>query len=248
MIKSDKPFKLKSSKDSFRKLKILIYGPSGTGKTILVGSAAAVPVLCPVLGTDIEGGMTSLASYDYGEDTIDLTDVNSFTEGAESYMRVHKYLTSKENTYATAIMDSATELQQMVLDECLIEARKKEPDLHIWNRVTSKMRKAVRQIRDLPIHVLVTALERQVKDETKGIMVRQPALQGKISEEMPGFFDIVGKMEIKKNKAGEVVRILHFESDGSFVAKDRTGALGKKMENPTMEKIWNLIREKHKLD
>ena len=246
MIKSNLPFKLYDNrKDNFKKLKCLFYGPSGVGKTVLAGSISVVPGLGPVLGVDVEGGMTSLASFDY--DSIDLTRVKSFTACDESYMKIHKYLVGPDNEYASTILDSLTELQQMVVEECLQELGKKQPDLAVWNLVTGKMRKAVRRIRDLPIHVVATALDRQVKDESTGMMIRQPSLNGKMSEELPGFFDIVARLDIKKNKEGKLVRVAFFEGDGTFRAKDRTGALGRVMEEPTMEKMWNLIREKHKL-
>lgn len=243
MIKSDVPFGLYNGEENFRKLKCLFYGPSGVGKTVLAGSISAVPCLSPALGQDIEGGMTSLSSFGY--DDIDLTRINSFTCGQDSFMRVYKYLASPENKYGSTILDSLTELQALIIDEALLEEGKKKPDLAVWNLVAGKTRKVVRRIRDLPIHVVVTALDRQVKDESTGIMVKQPALVGKMSEELMGYFDIVGRLETKRTKEG-LVRVAYFEGDETFRAKDRTHSLGKKMENPTMEKIWSLIREKHK--
>lgn len=245
MIKSKTPFKLYNGEENFKKLKCLFYGPSGVGKTVLGGSMSVVPALGPSLGIDIEGGMTSLAAFGY--DSIDLTRVNAFTSSDESFMKVYQFLCGPDNIYASAILDSITELQAMVVDESLKEAGKKQPDLAVWNLVTGKMRKAIRRIRDLPMHVVTTALERQVKDEGTGVMVRQPSLNGKMSEELPGYFDIVARIDTKRGKEGKLIRVAHFEGDDTFRAKDRTGALGRTMEDPTMDKIWNLIREKHKL-
>lgn len=245
MIKSERPFKLYASKENFKKIKFLFYGRSGTGKTVLSSSASAVPDLGPVLGVDMDGGMLAATANGYTD--IDLTKVDSFTASEDSYMQVHKYLVGPDNEYSTAILDSLTEMQQLVVTECLRESGKKQPDWPVWGLVTGKMRAAVRRIRDLPIHVIATALDRQVKDEQTGMMVCQPSLNGKMAEEIPGFFDVVARLAIKKNKEGKLVRVAYFEGDGTFVAKDRTNSLGRVMEDPTIEKMWDLIRKKHPL-
>lgn len=245
MIKSKKPFKIYDSQENFKKIKILFYGKSGTGKTVLAGSACVVPDLGSVLGVDMDGGMLAATANGYND--IDLTKVDSFTTTEDSYMQVHQYLVSADNEYSAAILDSLTEMQQLVLTEALKSQNKAQPDWPVWGLVTGKMRAAVRRIRDLPIHVIATALEKQVQDTQTGMMVCQPSLNGKMAEEIPGFFDVVARLAIKKNKEGKLVRVAYFESDGTFVAKDRTNSLGRVMENPTIEKMWDLIRQKHPL-
>ena len=95
-VKSSMPFELYNGQDNFKKLKCLFYGPSGVGKTVLAGSIALMPDLGPVIGGDIEGGMTSLVAAGYA-DGIDLTRIDSFTATDRSYMKLHKHLVGPNN-------------------------------------------------------------------------------------------------------------------------------------------------------
>ena len=51
--------------DNFSQLKMMIYGESGLGKSVLAGSICVTEEGAPTLGLDVEGGMTSLAAFGY---------------------------------------------------------------------------------------------------------------------------------------------------------------------------------------
>ena len=197
--------------------------------------------------------MTSLASFGYTDrDKIRFTKVSSFRDGERPFSQRREYLVSNANMFGGTIIDSASELQAMLIKEICIEDGKPDPDLKVWSKVTGRMRDEIRAIRDLDLHVIVTALEKQVRDEQTGMMHIVPSLSGKMGNELPAYFDVVGWLTTQVFD-GETKRVIYFDpvSPGiitPFLAKDRTGALGKGIIEPTMSKIFKLIRERHNLN
>lgn len=252
VIESDLPFEEYDLEDNFRKLKILLYGESGLGKSVLAGSICDVDGIGLTLAQDVEGGMTSLAAFGYTDrDKIRFTKVKSFSKGEGAFTARREHLVSNANKFGATIIDSTSELQAMLLKEVLEEDNKTDADLKVWNKITARMRDEIRTIRDLDIHVVTTALEKQIRDEQTGMMKIVPSLSGKMGNELPAYFDVVGWMTTQVFD-GETKRVVYFDPAAPgvitpFLAKDRTGALGKGMIEPTMPKIFKLIREKHNL-
>ena len=56
-----------------------------------------------------------------------------------------------------------------------------------------QLRRLIRNFRDLPVHVLLTALAKQDIEPKVG-NVMKPALSGKLADELPGIVDVVGYM------------------------------------------------------
>jgi len=110
---------------------------------------------------------------------------------------------------------------------------------------TNQMRKLVRAFRDLPMNVVFTALEQEVKDEVTGEMFTRPALTAKLAEDVLGYVDIVGyyytRLVREEGKDDRIERILQVQPFKNRQAKDRSGRLGNGLINPTFTRIMNLI-------
>jgi len=108
---------------------------------------------------------------------------------------------------------------------------------------TNQMRKLVRAFRDLPMNVIFTALEKEVKDDTTGELYTRPALTDKLSEDVYSYVDIVGYYYTRQNKDDEskLDRILQVQPFKNRTAKDRSGRLGNGVMNPTFKRIMSLI-------
>lgn len=108
---------------------------------------------------------------------------------------------------------------------------------------TNQMRKVVRAFRDLPMNVIFTALEKEVKDDLTGELYTRPALTDKLSEDVYSYVDIVGYYYVKQNKDDETKldRILQVQPFKNRTAKDRSGRLGNGVLNPTFKRIMALI-------
>ena len=220
---------------------ILIYGDSGTGKTILSGSADAVPEMRKVLVVDVEGGTLSLKDKFPEVETVRVASWDKMQE-------VYNELSLPGHGFNTVVIDSLSECQKLSMDRIMRKLVDQYPDreesvpqLREWNINIEQTRKFVRLVRDLPLSTIFTALCREDRHPTRGTIRRKPSLSGKVSDEVAGFLDIVTYLYFKEVD-GELKRWLLCSSTEDTVAKDRTDKLPKAIESPTMETIWNLIK------
>lgn len=216
-------------------VKMLVYGQPGVGKTYFSSSAPKA------LFVDVEGGTLSIKNAGRN---IDIVKVNKFAD----IFQIHKFLMSGQHNYQTVIVDSLTELQKKSLDGIIEEAYRKDPlkrdpdiaELRDWSKNTAQLRKAVRYFRDLPMHVIFTALEKEVKDEQTGALRVGPDLTPKLQSDVAGYLDIIAHMSAREKEDG-ILRQMLFQPTGKYMAKDRSGKLGKVLKNPTFPMILDLI-------
>lgn len=218
----------------------LFYGPPGVGKTVLAGSADAVPEMRPVLLIDVEGGTMSLR-HTYPD--VQVVRVQSW----DDMQRVYDALYSGQHDYKTVVLDSLTEIQKFSMYNIMRALLKKEPDrdpdipgMREWGKNIEQIRRLVRAFRDLPMHTIFTALVAIDKDAKTGVAQARPSLSGKLSAEVGGFVDIVGYVYTKVVD-GEITRAMLTQGTDRHIAKDRSGKLPQVLEFPTMEKIYEYV-------
>lgn len=219
----------------------LIYGSSGIGKTILAGSASAVPEMSPVIFLDIEGGTLSLRQR-YPD--VERVRIKSIKELFDTY----KALKAGEGNYKTVVLDSITETQQTgmhgpggIMQAAIAKDSDRDPDLPgigEFGKSTQMMRKLIRAFRDLPMNTIFTSLDRV--ERVKGREFIKPSLTAKLSDEIAGFLDIVAYLYKKEDDAGNVKRYLCTVATDTIVAKDRTDMLPPVLESPIMEDIYSI--------
>jgi len=222
-------------------LKILIYGDTGTGKTWLAGSAAAVEELRPVLYADFEDGVLSIRDRD-----VDLLPVRDYNDLREMSALLQQPDPDDEDSlkYKTVVIDSLTELYQLNMEVQLRAEQRPQsvPELRDWLKCTQKMRRFLRHIRGLPIHFITTCQARIITDEVTGAISRGPDLPGKLAGQVGHYFDIVGFLDASLDRGGETVtRSLQVQPYKRVIAKDRSGVFELGIENPTMQKIYEEI-------
>jgi len=201
-------------------LKMVIYGASGTGKTVF-GSTAPKPIFL-----DAEAGLLSIA-----EKKIDSIKIEKFSDIQDAFM----FLKAGGHGYETVIIDSLTEIQKKSMDTILEKDSKvkdDKPQIHHWGMNIEQIMRLCRNFRDLPMNVIFIALEAQEKNEETGIITKTLALQGKsLPQQIMGFVDLVGYIEArevgKKDNSleKEIVRAIRFQPSLSVNAKDRSGKL-----------------------
>lgn len=181
----------------------LVYGDSGVGKTVFASTAPR-----PILWLEAEGGTHSI-----GDKTdIDVAQVQSL----ETYRETLKFLEANPGLYKTLVVDSLTEssagLLKEIMRQAVIDDEERdefEPHFAEWRKLTEIMREIIRAYRDLPMHLVVTALEREDTDEMTSRVKVRPRLSPALADELPGFMDFVGYMYSKgdiidaKKKDGE---------------------------------------------
>ena len=226
-------------------INMLIYGESGVGKTTFAGSADAVPDLRPILFVDIEGGTFSLQNLGYD---VDVVRVSSWNEMQELYNALHE----GNHKYQTVVLDSLTEIQKFNMYQVMADlvANKPEADPDIpgmreWGKNIEQIRRFVRAFRDLPMHTIFTALQKEEKDDRTGVRWTKPSLSGKLASEVAAFLDIVVYYYQKEvhDDEGNLVnkRFLLTQKTAQQVAKDRSGRLPIVIEDPNMKAIFELM-------
>jgi hypothetical protein len=223
-------------------LKVLIYGEPGVGKTRAAGSADAVEALSPVLFVDIEGGTYSLRK---AFPNVQRVRVQSMDE----MQRVYDQLRRGTN-YKTVVLDSLTEIQKFSMDKIMEAAHAKDPDkididapqLQQWGRNTEQTRRLIRAFRDLPMHVIATALVHEERDPRSNIIIKRPFFQGQLRQQAPGFFDLVlymYKTVSSRNGETTVKRLMLTMGTDTCVAKDRSDTLPPVITDPDIQTIFN---------
>jgi hypothetical protein len=229
------------------KLNMLIYGNYGAGKTLLAGTADAVPEMRKVLFLDIEGGTFTLKHKFPNTDVLRITNWNQM---ADIYDELRAGLHSE---YNTIVIDSLTEAQVFNLDEVMRELVKNKPDrsedipdVREWQINQKQVVKFIRLFRDLPVTVIMTALMKTTVDKMTGKTSKGPELPGKLAMRVPALFDEVFFLYVKKmpqNINGEEVkvdtRLLLTGATEETAAKDRSGMLPQVIVEPTMEILYD---------
>ena len=225
-------------RDKFKRLKVLVHGRWGMGKTSLFASAVFDPRTSPVLVLDFEGG-ADLRFADLPKDKYTIVHIQTVSDMS----KIYNYLKAGKHPYKSVLLDSLTEIQKLGLQEFVDTSTKfpnasfdslvvnvKTAEIQHWGKSGSQMGMLVRLFKDLPIHVFYTALTQTIKDDLTGKVTYGVGLPGKQSDEIPGIPDIVGFVDVYKDpKTKKEARVVYFQPSGRVVAKDRTDVLGMAM-------------------
>jgi phage nucleotide-binding protein len=197
-------------------LSLLVYGAPGSGKTWLAGSAADAGVSTLVL--DAESGTMTIR-----DSNADVLTIDSMRTLRESYREIKAAIDAGTFAYDLVVLDSLTEIQKLHIDE-LSQGGTKPLAIKQWGEVIDSTRRTVRAFRDLPCHVLVLALSKEVSDDGGGgdtiIRVRPSVHGSSLPHELGGFFDVVGYAGISEGK-----HMIAFAGSERVMAKDRSRTL-----------------------
>lgn len=225
-------------------INLLAYGDPGCGKTYLCGTAMDEPRTTPMLFLDCEGGVTTLRK----RKNLDVVPIRSIDQLVEIYNKLFYSIKSDGTMYYKVVaIDPLNELADL---DMRIEMKKAKdansdkvdidvPSPREWGKVRNHMRLIIRGFRDLPCHVIFTAHVGQQQDANQPVKYF-PGFSGKLKTEVSGFMDIVGYM-YNDTSTGVLVRKMQFEGTRRIQAKDRTGALGGSIDDPSIPKIWSII-------
>lgn len=191
-------------------VKLLCYGAAGAGKTSLIRTLPAPIVL------SAEGGLLSIQDAD-----LPYIEVNSMEALQEAYQWA---VGSEEaSAFGSIALDSISEVAEVVLAH---ELRKNKDGRAAYGELNSTMQELIRSFRDIPgKHVYMSAKLEKSQDEM-GKMLYNPGMPGKsLTQGLPYFFDEVLALRVEKDADGATQRALMCDSDGIWLAKDRSGRL-----------------------
>lgn len=191
-------------------VKVLVYGQAGAGKTSLVKTLPKPIVL------SAEGGLLSIQDADLP--FIEISDMDTLKE---AYTWLAQSDEAKQ--YQSVALDSISEIAEVVLNA---EKKATKDPRQAYGAMQEQMADIIRAFRDLPgRHVYMSAKLEKTQDEM-GRVLYAPSMPGnKTGQALPYFFDEVLALRVEKDGEGVTQRALMCDSDGLWLAKDRSGKL-----------------------
>lgn len=190
-------------------VKILVYGQAGAGKTSLIKSLPSPIVL------SAEGGLLSIQDAN-----LPYIDITSMADLKEAY----EWLTSENGQqFQSVALDSISEIAEVVLNH---EKKVNKDPRAAYGAMQEQMADIIRAFRDLPgKHVYMSAKLEKTQDEMGRVMYAPSMPGNKTGQSLPYFFDSVFALRVEKDAEGNTQRALMCDSDGLWLAKDRSGKL-----------------------
>lgn len=215
---------------TLKRLKVLLYGVSGVGKTSF---AATFP---SPLFLDLESGMMStLRIGEVRRYPADWTeDITSFQQVRQFYALVSA---AKNPPFQTIVIDSINELQvlvaQYVVDKYKKVTRQYDDLLTIadYQKSNNDLLKVVRAFLKLPYNIVFTATSTRLEPGDDYTMVT-PKYKGKeVGPVIEKLMDLIGYCYAKPQKNGTAEHYASFHITDRYLAKDRLGIVSKDIPN-----------------
>lgn len=221
-------------------VKMLVYGESGSGKTVF-SSTFPRPIFL-----DIDKGMASITRK------VHRIDVNSW----EDIANTEKYLRSSKHPFRTIVIDSLNELQYISMNSIIRNfpnVRRPYSDLpgqSDYGAMLQHFEDMVRRFKAVKINLICICNVAPQEFETDLV---QPQMIGKhMPRTISRMMDVIGYLY--KGEAGSAEnggdkkpRIMVFDAT-NYVTKDRSDMLPPSVENPTYPKLYAYWKKRLKGD
>lgn len=193
-------------KPTDHKIRALIYGPAGCGKTVFAGTAPKA------IYASAEGGLLSIA--DKAPEYVDIKTLKDLRD-------LLSFLKTQKHSYETVVIDSITEINEIIKSKLEDKREGGQLQLQDWGVLAREITDILRSFRDLPMNVVFIAQEAYITDEDK-IKKVVPSLNGKAATGIAYYMDIVGYVNIENDGT----RWIQTSSDKKLLTKDRSKMIG----------------------
>lgn len=191
-------------------VRMVVFGASGAGKTSLI------PTMPNPLVISAESGLLSIKDADLPY--IEVTDYQTLMEAYRFAAESHE-----AQSFASIAIDSISEIAEVVLAH---EKRINKDGRAAYGEMQVQVLEIMRAFRDLRgKHIYFSAKCEKQQDES-GRILYSPSMPGnKLAQQIPYLVDEVFALRVEKDADGQMQRALMCDTDGLWLAKDRSGKL-----------------------
>lgn len=209
------------------KLKVLVYGKSGTGKTTFASSFPKPYFF------DCDNGMLSQRGKDVEYDV--------YSEYPVFVKKLNEL--EKSDTYETLVVDSVTNLEKMVITDLLRLNNRTEMTLHEWGLLIRVLSDLFNRMTKMNKHIVITAHEHMLQDELTSEVWILPLVVGKkLPAQLPLWFDEVYRTQVGKDSEGNTTFQSITTASTKYTAKSRLKVLKPIEDNLTYAKLMEKIK------
>lgn len=204
-------------------------------------------------GLIMEVPLTNFGAVDVVKDWLvahcTFRDQNNLEKLAMLEERVTGVKPTTPKKFQTVILDSLSELDNLSLQGILgitehmsLDSDMPSAEWTHYKQNNSRMQMLVRQLRNLPMNVIMTSHSKYVQDEQKK-MHFSPALTGQLKDQVQGFVDVVGFLTSSTpTEDAPAPRRLYVQPINKIDAKNRWSSYKKAyFEDPTMTTILQAV-------
>lgn len=234
---SDRPSAIRpaSAKPMPYGINFMLYGDPGCGKTPLLANRPKTLILDADLGSESAAGTPA-----------DIWEIETWTDLDNAY----DWLRHEDHGYEWVWFDGIGVGQGRLLTGIMEETVKKSPHRKVWaadkpeyGENLFRFKQFVQHMCAQPFNFGITSHPWRFEDFVTGAEVRMPWIQGKnMPQTICGMMNVIGLLVI--DDEDEDKRILRTKPHNDYYARDKFGALGAGVVNPTIEKIERLIKAK----
>ena len=230
-----------------------IFGYSGSGKTFLLRSIMEAPEMLPCLYLVCDASQASVADL---FDNVNIVPVKIST--FEELVTMYTYLQTSRR-FKTVFVDGLTELYRSIFMS-IVRKRTGQAGKPLFDISRNDYGDARVQFLEFVasytlelthLNVFMTALAADIQDEATSTVSTEPNVSGKLSYEVPGYFDVSGYLKrvvptsAEKRQAAQAglpeptsKRVLLVDQTSQVThARNRGGKLGQQVVEPTMLKL-----------
>lgn len=244
----------RDAKSASSRVFALVYGGSGTGKTHLIGTLGELGY---TLVVDIDKGYKTIVYApdipQKAKDNIVVCTFDQFEDLDKLYKLIDKNSPAEwskvlgieiDRPFEWIALDTWSEIQWYMLqklrkNESLAVPAGKDIDfrknlqIQHWGALTDLNKLAVEALRDTKPNIVFTMQEKVDKNELTSETIKGPAIHGKLTMEMPAYFDIV--IHTYTDITGKFCATTLPKQ--KWPAKTRLG-VGKDLVNPTAKQFF----------
>lgn len=206
--------KVASEIENMDRLKILLYGPNGGGKT-----TTAARFQRPLYGLSELQAVPAIKEANPNA-------LIKYISNAQQLLEFRQLCRSPElvKRCDAVVLDTLTDTQRMLRDMYTgqQEKNKDTTDKNSWGRTIDATARIARELRDLPIHTVIICLDAEIEVEGEGL-VHRPSVNGKaLPNQLGQYFNLVGFIS-RQTRAGGTRREVMFEGSDRFQTKSMKG-------------------------